>query len=202
MVFAITVASLAQVIALEFKFPLWVILLDPTFLGETLIKLRLIKRIVGFSEFLIITVPLSKNLSVGFVAAGLSAIGFSNSVLLTKLLSKSKSTIHIVFYMPVIQNIFGFICSVCDRKVTVFSKSKIRLVAIISILGLLAQYWLTASLTLIPAAVVSPLEFVRLTIIVALGFLLCNKPIELSLIIGALFVSISNYINILPRAKS
>ena len=86
--------------------------------------------------------------------------------------------------MTVIQTVFGFICSVYDGKITVFSLSEIPLVAIIGISGLLAHYCLTTALTLIPAAVVSPLEFVRLPIIALLGYLLYNEPIELTLIIG------------------
>jgi drug/metabolite transporter (DMT)-like permease len=46
--FAVTVAPLAQVIALEFTFPLWVILLSPIFLGEKLTKLRVITAVLGF----------------------------------------------------------------------------------------------------------------------------------------------------------
>ena len=61
---------------------------------------------------------------------------------------------------------------------------------------------LTTALTLIPAAVVSPLEFVRLPIIALLGFLLYNEPIELTLIIGALLIFISNYTNIISEARS
>ena len=80
-------------------FPLWVILLSPIFLGETLTKLRLITGIVGFSGVLIITAPWSKDLSFGIVAAGLSAIGFAGSVLFTKHLTKSESTIHILLFI-------------------------------------------------------------------------------------------------------
>tara|TARA_B100000282_G_scaffold251883_1_gene196555 strand:+ start:699 stop:1574 length:876 start_codon:yes stop_codon:yes gene_type:complete len=200
--FAITVAPLAQVIALEFTFPLWVILLSPIFLGETLTKLRLITGIVGFSGVLIITAPWSKDLSFGIVAAGLSAIGFAGSVLFTKHLTKSESTIHILLFMTVIQTVFGFVCSVYDGKITLFSISEIPLVVIIGISGLLAHYCLTTALTLIPAAVVSPLEFVRLPIIALLGFLLYNEPIELTLIIGALLIFISNYTNIISEARS
>ena len=73
---------------------------------------------------------------------------------------------------------------------------------IIGISGLLAHYCLTTALTLIPAAVVSPLEFVRLPIIALLGFLLYSEPIELTLIIGALLIFISNYANIISEARS
>ena len=81
-------------------------------------------------------------------------------MLFTKHLTKSSSQSYSLF-MTVIQTVLGFVCSVYDGKITLFSISEIPLVVIIGISGLLAHYCLTTALTLIPAAVVSPLEFVR-----------------------------------------
>ena len=74
--FAVTVAPLAQVTALEFTFPLWVIILSPIFLGEALTKLRIMTGVLGFFGVLVITSPWSQELSYGIIAAALSAIGF------------------------------------------------------------------------------------------------------------------------------
>ena len=61
---------------------------------------------------------------------------------------------------------------------------------------------LTTALTLVPAAVVSPLEFIRLPIIAVLGFIIYNEPVEITLIIGALLIFVSNYTNIISESKS
>jgi drug/metabolite transporter (DMT)-like permease len=200
--FAVTVAPLAHVIALEFTFPLWVILLSPIFLGEALTKLRLLTGVLGFLGVLVITTPWSQELSYGIIAAALSAIGFAGSVLFTKHLTKFESTIHILFFMTFIQIIFGFICSAHDGEITGLGLADMPFIIVIGVSGLLAHYCLTTALTLVPAAVVSPLEFIRLPIIAALGFVIYSEPIELTLIIGALLIFVSNYANILSETKS
>ena len=75
-------------------------------------------------------------------------------------------------------------------------------ITIIGISGLIAHYCLTTALTLVPAAVVSPLEFIRLPIIAVLGFIIYNEPVEITLIIGALLIFVSNYTNIISESKS
>ena len=200
--FAVTVAPLAHVIALEFTFPLWVILLSPIFLGEALTKLRLMTGVLGFLGVLVITTPWSQELNYGIIAATLSAIGFAGSVIFTKHLTKLESTIHILFFMTFIQIIFGFVCSAHDGKITGLGLADMPFIIVIGVSGLLAHYCLTTALTLVPAAVVSPLEFIRLPIIAALGFLIYSEPIELTLIIGALLIFVSNYANILSETKS
>ena len=193
---------MAHVIALEFTFPLWVILLSPIFLGEALTKLRLMTGVLGFLGVLVITTPWSQELSYGIIAAALSAIGFAGSVIFTKHLTKLESTIHILFFMTFIQIIFGFVCSAHDGEITGLGLADMPFIIVIGISGLLAHYCLTSALTLVPAAVVSPLEFIRLPIIAALGFVIYSEPIELTLIIGALLIFVSNYANILAETKS
>ena len=200
--FAVTVAPLAQVIALEFTFPLWVILLSPIFLGEKLTKLRVITAVLGFFGVLIITAPWSQELSYGIIAAALSAVGFAGSVIFTKHLTKYETTIHILFFMTLIQTVFGFICSAYDGEITGLTLAEMPFITVIGISGLIAHYCLTTALTLVPAAVVSPLEFIRLPIIAVLGFIIYNEPVEITLIIGALLIFVSNYTNIISESKS
>ena len=104
--------------------------------------------------------------------------------------------------MTFIQIIFGFVCSAHDGKITGLGFADMPLIIVIGVSGLLAHYCLTTALTLVPAAVVSPLEFIRLPIIAALGFVIYSEPIELTLIIGALLIFVSNYANILSETKS
>ena len=200
--FAVTVAPLAQVTALEFTFPLWVIILSPIFLGEALTKLRIMTGVLGFVGVLLITSPWSQELSYGIIAAALSAIGFAGSIIFTKHLTKFESTFHILFFMTFIQLIFGFVCSAHDGVITGLGLADMPFIIVIGVSGLLAHYCLTTALTLVPATVVSPLEFIRLPVIAALGFIIYNEPIELTLIIGALLIFVSNYANILSETKS
>ena len=103
--------------------------------------------------------------------------------------------------MTLIQIVFGFICSAYDGKITGLTLADLPFITVIGISGLIAHYCLTTALTLVPAAVVSPLEFIRLPIIAVLGFIIYREPVEMTLIIGALLIFVSNYTNIISESK-
>ena len=54
---AITLIPLAQVFALEFTSPLWVLVLSPLFLGERLTRMRILAAMIGFAGILIVARP-------------------------------------------------------------------------------------------------------------------------------------------------
>ncbi|MEM9422838.1 MAG: DMT family transporter, partial [Pseudomonadota bacterium] len=55
--YAVTVIPLAQVFALEFTTPLWVIVLSPLILGEKLTPTRALAAVLGFIGILIVARP-------------------------------------------------------------------------------------------------------------------------------------------------
>ena len=55
--FAVTVIPLAQVFALEFTTPLWVIVLSPLILGERLTAMRALAAVMGFCGILMVAQP-------------------------------------------------------------------------------------------------------------------------------------------------
>jgi drug/metabolite transporter (DMT)-like permease len=74
---AITVTPLAQVFALEFTSPIWVILLSPLVLGERLTRPRLIAAALGFAGILIVARPDFARLDPGVLAAASAAVFFA-----------------------------------------------------------------------------------------------------------------------------
>jgi drug/metabolite transporter (DMT)-like permease len=103
--FALTVIPLAQVFALEFTSPLWVIALSPLILGERLTKIRVLAAIIGFSGILIVTRPFGQPLNAGVVAAALSAIGFAVTAMFTKRLTRSEGLTCILFWLVAMQTV-------------------------------------------------------------------------------------------------
>ncbi|MGA0228639.1 MAG: EamA family transporter, partial [Paracoccaceae bacterium] len=90
--YAITVIPLVQVFALEFTVPIWILILSPFFLGEVFTRPRAIAAILGFIGILIITRPDAETLNTGTIAAGLAALGFAGSIMLTKGLTRKQNT--------------------------------------------------------------------------------------------------------------
>ena len=95
--YAVTVIPLAQVFALEFTQPIWVILLSPLLLHERLTALRLTAALIGFAGILIVARPGAATLSPGVIAAAASAIFFALTAISTKILNAhSQHRMHYV----------------------------------------------------------------------------------------------------------
>lgn len=71
---SLTMIPLAQVFALEFTSPIWVILLSPLVLGERLTRPRLIAAALGFVGILIVARPDFSAIDPGVLAAAGSAL--------------------------------------------------------------------------------------------------------------------------------
>ena len=194
--FAITAAPLAQVFALEFTSPLWVLLLSPLFLNERLTSLRVLAGLLGFVGILFVARPFSGEISIGVMTAALSAIGFAGSIIFTKHLTKTEKTVTILFYLTAIQFVFGLLCAGIDEDIALPSFASLGWVVVIGGAGLLAHFCLTTALTLAPATVVVPIDFIRLPVIAIIGMILFNEGIDIYVFIGAVLIVSGNYANL------
>lgn len=199
--FAITAAPLAQIFALEFTSPLWVLLLSPLFLQEKLTPLRVLAGLLGFIGILIVARPIGGNINIGIITAGLSAIGFAGSVIFTKLLTRTEKTVTILFYLTLIQLIFGLICAGYDGDIQLPSSSSIGWVVAIGGAGLLAHFCLTSALALAPATVVVPIDFIRLPVVAIAGMVLFQEPLDIFVFVGASLIFVGNYANLWVESK-
>jgi uncharacterized membrane protein len=75
--FALPLIPLAQLFALEFTSPIWVLLLAPLILGESLTLRKLAIAALGFIGVLIVAQPEIGAVNIGILAAGSAAIGFA-----------------------------------------------------------------------------------------------------------------------------
>ncbi|MGR3501208.1 DMT family transporter [Pseudaestuariivita sp.] len=200
--FAITAAPLAQVFALEFTTPLWVLLLSPLFLGERLNRVKVLSAILGFIGVLIVVRPGADfALGPGTTAAALAAIGFAGSMIATKLLTRTASILCILFWLTVMQAVFGAVTAGFDGDIVWPPLNRITWVAVVAICGLTAHYSLTRALSLAPASVVIPIDFARLPIIALIGVLLYGEMVELWVILGAAVIFAGNYLNVWYAAR-
>ena len=83
--YAVTVIPLAQVFALEFTSPLWVILLSPFLLGERMTLIRAVCAVLGFIGILVVTRPgAMTEINLGIITAASCAIFFALTIITTK----------------------------------------------------------------------------------------------------------------------
>ena len=199
--FAVTKVTLAQLFAFEFTAPLWVALIAPLFLKETLTKGKLLTILVGFIGVLIIARPEATGLSLGILAAIFCALGFAGSILATKLLTRTNSVTCILFWLTVMQFIMSVICAGFDGTIAIPNTLNIHWIAIISVGGLTAHFCITTALTLAPASIVAPLEFLRLPLIAVVGYLVYAEALSIFILVGAILIVGANIAN-LRNAKT
>ncbi|MEP2530549.1 DMT family transporter [Shimia sp.] len=200
--YALTAVPLAQVFALEFTSPLWVLAFSPFLLGERLTRMRVLAAVIGFVGILLVARPGAAPLSPGLIAAAASAIGFALSIIFTKRLTRSATITCILFYLTIMQAVFGLICSGFDGDIALPSPQSAPWLVLIGCAGLLAHFCLTTALKLAPATVVMPIDFIRLPMIAVIGAMFYGESIDLWLVIGALFIFAGNYLNILTQSRN
>ena len=186
--FAVPLIPLAQLISLEFTVPVWVILLAPIFIGETLTRTKLIAAGLGFAGILIVARPEVGSLSPGLIAAATCAIGFAGAMMCTKVLTRTATVTCILFWLVALQSVFGAVIVFWDGEVAIPSMSVFPWVLVVSFGGLLAHLSITKALTLAPASLVGPLDFLRLPLIVVVGMVMFGEPFDPIVMIGAAFI--------------
>lgn len=199
--YAVTVIPLAQVFALEFTSPLWVLVLSPLILGERLTRVRVIAALMGFGGILVVTRPGAESLNMGVVTAALSAVGFALSIVFTKRLTRSETITCILFYLTIMQAVFGIICAGWDGDIALPDATTLPWLLLIGCAGLLAHFCLTTALSIAPATVVVPIDFVRLPLIAVIGMAFYNEPLDIFVFLGAALIFAGNYYNLLTETR-
>jgi len=199
--YAITVLPLAQVFALEFTTPIWVILLAPLLLGEKMTRVGILAALIGFIGVLIVARPDPLNISPGLIAAAASAVAFALTAILTRGLTRTESITTILLYLTVTQALFGLIAAGYDGDIALPTDTTLPWIIAIGCAGLLAHFCLTTALSLAPASVVMPIDFARLPTIAVIGMLLYNEPLDALVFVGAALIFGANYMNILSQTR-
>ena len=199
--FAVTVIPLAQVFALEFTSPIWVIVLSPLILGERLTLMRALAVVLGFAGILIVARPDPAGLNAGLVAAAMAAVFFALTIMMTKRLTRTQSITCILFHLTTMQLVFGLVAAGYDGDVALPDAASFVWLALVGVAGLLAHWCLTHALAIAPATVVVPIDFVRLPFIAVIGMLLYAEALDIWVFVGALIIFGGNYLNLWTEAR-
>ncbi|PRY80508.1 EamA-like transporter family protein [Yoonia maritima] len=194
--YAIATIPLAQVFALEFTTPIWVILLSPLVLRERLTPIGLLSAFLGFIGILIVARPDAATMSPGLLSAAVCAIFFALTAIFTRKLTMTEPITVIMFYLTTMQAAFGLICAGYDGDIQLPSMQTLPLIIMIGFAGLFAHFCLTRALSLAPASIVMPIDFIRLPTIAVVGMLVYHEPIQLIIFVGAALIFGANYLNI------
>ncbi len=194
--YAVAFIPLAQLFALEFTTPLWVILLAPLVLGERLTAVKAFCAALGFLGILIVARPATLGLGPGVITGASCAIFFAITIMLTKRLTATDTIACILFYLTTMQLVFGVIAAGYDGDIAWPTSADWPFVIAIAIGGLLAHFCFTKALSLAPATIVTPIDFGRLPAIALVAWLLYDEALDIYIFAGALLIFAGNYLNI------
>lgn len=194
--YAVTVIPLAQVFALEFTSPIWVIVLSPLILSERLTPVRALAALMGFAGILIVARPDMGSINAGVITAASAAIFFALTIMFTKRLTRTQSITQILFWLTAMQLVMGVAMAGYDGDIALPDAAALPWVMLIGLAGLLAHYCLTNALSIAPATVVVPIDFIRLPTIAVIGMLVYGEAVDIWVFVGALVIFGGNYMNI------
>jgi drug/metabolite transporter (DMT)-like permease len=198
---AITMIPLAQVFALEFTSPIWVILLSPLILGERLTRRKLLACALGFTGVWVVAQPDFTRIDPGVLAAIGAAFFFAATTLMTKALTRGEAVVGILFWLTLMQAGLGFAAVLADGTIALPTAATLPWLALIGLAGVAAHLCLTTALSLAPASTVVPVDFARLPIIAAIGAAFYAEPVEITLFLGAGLIFLGVWINLAGGAS-
>ncbi|MFT4962657.1 MAG: drug/metabolite transporter (DMT)-like permease [Paracoccaceae bacterium] len=199
--FAVTVIPLAQVFALEFTSPIWVVVLAPLLLGERLTPVRALSAVLGFIGILIVARPSPETINAGVITAASAAFFFAITAICTKRLTRTESIACILFWLTSMQLVLGVIMAGYDGDIALPDAQTAPWLLLIALAGLTAHYCLTNALAIAPATVVIPIDFARLPTIAIVGMVLYHEALDIWVLVGATVIFFGNYLNILSETR-
>jgi drug/metabolite transporter (DMT)-like permease len=199
---ALISAPLAQVFAMEFTSPLWVLLLAPLILGERVRPAQYAVAAVGFGGVLIVAQPFAGAVSLGLLWGGSAALFFALTNLLTRRLTRTETVMGILFWLTTTQLAFGLVCAGIDGEIAAPTAATLPWLALIGLAGLCAHFCLTKALTLAPASTVMPVDFARLPLIALIGAAFYAEPLDPMILLGGAVIAGAAWANLRLAARA
>jgi drug/metabolite transporter (DMT)-like permease len=201
--YALALIPLAQLFAVEFSAPLMVALAAPLLLGERMTAVKIVSAGLGFAGILIVARPFSEaGVGAGILLALASAVGFAGSMIVTKRLTRRVTVIGILFWLTLMQSAFALALAGWDGQIAVPGAAEAPWVAVMGIGGIVAHMGLTKALSLAPATIVVPVDFLRLPVIAVVGMLVYAEPLDLWVFVGGAIIFGANWLNLTASAAA
>ena len=197
--FALTLIPLGQVVSIEFTMPIWTAILAASFLGERMTVWKISAIVLGVIGVVIIVRPATGEINPGQLIALAAAVGFGISVTMMKSLTRTESTLAIIFWMLVIQSAAGFFPAL---YVWVWPSAYAwSWMVVIAFCGTFSHYCMARAMLHADATVVLPMDFLRVPLTATLGWLLYAERLDMLTVLGAILILTGNLLNLKPPAQ-
>jgi len=101
----------------------------------------------------------------------------------------------ILFWLNLIQLGLSLVIAGADGASALPALPAMPWLVLIGFAGLFAHFCLTRALQLAPAAIVMPMDFLRLPVIAVIGVAFYDEALSLSLVLGAVLILLGNWVN-------
>ena len=186
--------QLAEVTALAFSAPLWVVIFSMFFLSETIRLKRWIAVGLGFVGTIIISKPGFDNLNFYYIYPIIFCIGFAGvSILIRKLTLAGEPVWLIAFYFSLFSGLGGLITLPLGRWIMPNPYDFVLLI-LIGLLGSVANLLLTQSYKLAEVTLTTPLKYLSLVFAIIFGFYFFKEVPTIYTLSGAGLIVVSSAI--------
>ena len=126
-----------------------------------------------------------------------AAVGFGISVAMVKSLTRTEHTLAILFWMLVVQSAAGFFPAL---YVWTWPPNHIwGWVVVIAFCGTFSHYCMARALLHADATVVIPMDFLRVPLTAAAGWLIYSERLDIFTVLGAALILTGNLLNLKPN---
>ena len=192
--FALTLISLGQVVAIEFTMPIWTAILAASFLGERMTVWKISAIVLGVVGVIVIVRPATGEINPGQLIALAAAVGFGISIAMMKSLTRTETTVAIIFWMLVIQFVAGFLPTI---YVWVWpSLYAWGWMVVIAFCGTYSHYCMARAMLHADATVVLPMDFLRVPLTATVGWLIYSERLDIFTVLGAALILTGNLLNL------
>jgi drug/metabolite transporter (DMT)-like permease len=192
-ILALSLAPVADVVALSFSRALFIVVMAVLFLGEAVGWRRWTACTVGFLGVLLMVRPGFGAINLGMVAAAADAVLSAGVALTLKSLGRTERPQTIVFYFGLLSALFSMVPGILVWRDP--GPEGWTLLVLTGVLATLGQFCITRAWTEGEASIVAPLAYVQLVLSGGLAYLLFREtPDAFGLAGAAIIVAATLYI--------
>jgi drug/metabolite transporter (DMT)-like permease len=192
--FALTLIPLAQVVSIEFTMPIWTAILAASFLGERITVWKISAIMLGLIGVIVIVRPATGQINPGQLIMVVAAVGFGISVTMMKSLTRTENTLAIIFWMLVVQSAAGLLPSLYTW---IWPSAYLwGWMVVVAFCGTFSHYCMARALLHADTMVVVPMDFLRVPLTAAAGWLLYSERLDMFTMLGAALILTGNLLNL------
>jgi drug/metabolite transporter (DMT)-like permease len=153
--------------------------------------------VLGIVGVIVIVRPTTSEVNPGQLIALAAAVGFGVSVAMVKSLTRTEQTLSIMFWMLVVQSAAGLF-----PALYVWTSPPMHLwgwVVVIAFCGTFSHYCMARAMLHAEATVVIPMDFLRVPLTAAAGWLIYSERLDVFTVLGAALILTGNLLNLKPN---